>query len=414
MNGSLCLGLPVLVSSFVTFVVVGGQQDTGQRFRTEASLVRVDIYPITEDGQAVTDLTADDFEVREDNTPQSIATFEHVVVPQASVTDARPEPTSLTASRALASGERARILVVFLDTFHTDARSARAIHQPLVRLLDGALGPDDVIAFMTPEMSVRDLTFSRKASGVERALARFHEWARRDMDRMRDPDEDRYETLLSRTRRGGVPRPHRSAGQPDRSGGCAVQRRGARDGGAAPRAAGPGRSHRPDADPGGAQRGTQGRAHRVERVAPSQGEPQAGSPRPVRFSSRCRDRRHDSGGPDHHEQGVDGRRRGSDDLRSRSATAVAVGLAVRIQADARRRQPRQRELLSDRRARACRAGQPGRHAHAIALGGHGPCRRTGRVPADARREHRRPGRREHQRPGGRRRPPPERPDARTT
>jgi VWFA-related protein len=185
--------LVVLVVTLATFMVVRAQQDTGQRFRTEASLVRVDIYPITDDGQAVTDLTADDFEVREDNTPQSIATFEHVVVPQANVTDARPEPTSLTASRALASGERARILVVFLDTFHTDARSARAIHQPLVRLLDGALGPDDVIAFMTPEMSVRDLTFSRKASGVERALARFHEWARRDMDRMRDPDEERYE-----------------------------------------------------------------------------------------------------------------------------------------------------------------------------------------------------------------------------
>ena len=148
---------------FVTFVIVRAQQDSGQRFRTEASLVRVDIYPITEDGQAVTDLTADDFEVREDNTPQSIATFEHVVVPQANVTDARPEPTSLSASRALASGERSRILVVFLDTFHTDARSARAIHPPLVRLLDGALAPDDVIAFMTPEMSARDLTFSRKA-----------------------------------------------------------------------------------------------------------------------------------------------------------------------------------------------------------------------------------------------------------
>ena len=245
----------------------------------------------------MTDLTADDFEVREDNTPQSIATFEHVVVPQASVTDARPEPTSLTASRALASGERARILVVFLDTFHTDARSARAIHQPLVRLLDGALGPDDVIAFMTPEMSVRDLTFSRKASGVERALARFHEWARRDMDRMRDPDEDRYETCFPEHGGAACPDPTDPRGSRTVREDRAVQRRGARDGGAAPRAAGPGRSHRPDADPGGAQRGTQSRAHRVERVAPSQGEPQAGSPRPVRFS-QVSGRGTTPGGPD--------------------------------------------------------------------------------------------------------------------
>ena len=67
----------------VAFTAVSGQQDTGQRFRAEANLMRVDVYPITEDGQAVTDLTADDFEVREDNVPQAVAAFEHVVVPKA-------------------------------------------------------------------------------------------------------------------------------------------------------------------------------------------------------------------------------------------------------------------------------------------------------------------------------------------
>ena len=190
---AVCL---LLIFIAVGFSVVGGQQDTGQRFRGEANLVRVDVYPVTEDGQAVTDLTADDFEVREDNVPQAVATFEHVVVPRANLTDARPEPTTLAASRALASGERTRILIVFLDTFHTDARSARAIHQPLVKLLSDALGPDDVIGFMTPEMQARDMTFSRKSAGVEAALAKFHEWARRDMDRMRDPVEDRYETCF--------------------------------------------------------------------------------------------------------------------------------------------------------------------------------------------------------------------------
>ena len=186
-------GLVTLAGVFAAIVAVGTQQDPA-RFKTEAAIVRVDVYPVTADGQAVTDLAAGDFEVREDNAPQTIATFERVTIQPSTQTVA--EPTSLPASRALATGERARILVVFLDTAHTDAGAARAIYRPLVRLLDDAMGPDDVIAVMTPEMSARDLTFSRKASSIEPALSRFHEYAQRDTTRRRDPDEERYEACF--------------------------------------------------------------------------------------------------------------------------------------------------------------------------------------------------------------------------
>ena len=111
---------------------VGGREGSrtrGNASRGDANLVRVDVYPVTEDGQAVTDLTADDFEVREDNVPQAVATFEHVSCPEASH-DARPRADRRwRAARALAPGERARIVVVFLDTYHTDTVAvARAIH----------------------------------------------------------------------------------------------------------------------------------------------------------------------------------------------------------------------------------------------------------------------------------------------
>lgn len=193
--------LSALVMPFVVSLglITHAWQDTRARYRAEASLVRVDIYP-TIDGVPVQDLTADDLEIREDGALQKVETFEHVTVPRAAVPDSRPEPSTVDASRTIAGGERTRIIVVFLDTYHTDQGAARAIYAPLVRLLDRSLGPDDVIGVMTPEMSARDVTFSRRASSVEPVLARWAEWGRRDQTRDRDEEEEQYERCF---REGG-------------------------------------------------------------------------------------------------------------------------------------------------------------------------------------------------------------------
>ena len=161
---------------FAAFVIVSAQQD-----QVRSNLVRIDVSAIAEDGQAVTGLTADDFEVREDGVPQTVTAVEYV-------TSSPPVGTA----GALTPGERSRIVVVFLDTYHSDTAAVLAIHPGLVRLLDAALSPDDVIAVMTTEMSARDVTFVRKAAGVAPALERVREWASQDPARMRDPDEQRY------------------------------------------------------------------------------------------------------------------------------------------------------------------------------------------------------------------------------
>lgn len=166
----------------------GGQEPA--KFRSASNLVRLDVYPVATDGSAITDLTREDFEVREDNVPQEIATFERVVVGLPAA------PGSGAASRALAPGERARILVVFLDTYHTDPRAARAVYQPLIRLLDQAMGVDDVVAFMTPRMTARELVFSRRGAGVAPALSRFEQFATGDGVRERDAEEERYEACF--------------------------------------------------------------------------------------------------------------------------------------------------------------------------------------------------------------------------
>ena len=153
-------------------------------------VVRVDVHVRGSDGQPVAGLLAEDFDLREDGAPQAVSSFEHVVVPPSSAGDA-------AAARPLGPSERTRIVVVFLDTLHLDPAAARALHRPLVRLLDQVLRPEDVVAVMTPEMSARDILFGRRAAGSETALTRLAEWGQQD-ERPRVSDEDRYDACFPR------------------------------------------------------------------------------------------------------------------------------------------------------------------------------------------------------------------------
>ena len=193
----------LLVAALIALAAVsgvrGGQEPP--KFRTAANLVRLDVHAVGEDNAPVTDLTQADFDVREDNVPQEIASIERVVIDRAAAHRQRPEPSTVAASQAVAAGERTRILVLFLDTYHTDPQAARALQQPLIRLLDGAMAPDDVVAVMTPDMSARDLSFSRRAASVAPTLSRFEQFATRDSLARNDAEDERYEACFPE--RGG-------------------------------------------------------------------------------------------------------------------------------------------------------------------------------------------------------------------
>src|SRR6188768_2502634 len=89
-------------------------QQPPPRFRAETNLVRVDAYA-TKNGVPVHDLTAADFEIYEDNAPQKIESFEHVVVDTGGSQAGRAEPSSVTAANALAADPRRRVFVIYLD-----------------------------------------------------------------------------------------------------------------------------------------------------------------------------------------------------------------------------------------------------------------------------------------------------------
>jgi VWFA-related protein len=188
----------LLILALLVLTLEGQQQQPQPRptFRTEANFVRVDVYP-TKGGVPVADLTATDFELLEDGAPQSIETFEHVVVRAAGPQETRVEPDSQRQARQMAEDPRARIFVIFLDTYHVTVTGSHNIRKPLISLMDQIIGPDDLIGFMTPEMSAANLTLGRKTQVLEGALTDNWIWGRRFQIAAKDEKEYQYEACYS-------------------------------------------------------------------------------------------------------------------------------------------------------------------------------------------------------------------------
>ena len=155
----------------------GTAQDQPPTFKAQTNFVRVDVYP-TRNGKPVDDLRAEDFEVQEDGAPQTITAFEHVVV-HSQPGAARIEPNTIAESRQLAADARNRVFVLFLDLPHVSVEASRDSVEPLIRLLDRLLGPDDLIGVMTPGMRPADLVLSRKTEVLQSSLRDRVPWGER-------------------------------------------------------------------------------------------------------------------------------------------------------------------------------------------------------------------------------------------
>jgi VWFA-related protein len=190
----------VIVAAFVVWCMAASgsgrpmpQTQAGQTnapqptFRTEANYVRVDIYP-TRDGAPLPDLRQDEVEIFENGVRQTIEQFEHVVVRAAGPQETRVEPNTVAESRSMAESSRARLFVLFLDTYHVDVAASHNIRRPLVEALDRVIGQDDLVGVMTPEMSARDVTFARRTTSIDGFLTRHWHWGERD--RLTPPDRE--------------------------------------------------------------------------------------------------------------------------------------------------------------------------------------------------------------------------------
>jgi VWFA-related protein len=167
------------VVTIALLVWLSQAQQPPPQFRTETNFVRVDVYA-TKDGVPVQDLKAEDFEVYEDNVPQAVESFEHIVIEPAGPQEALVEPSSPSQANQLAADPKRRVFVVFLDTHNVPVEGSYAIKEPMIDLLQRVLGADDLVALMTPDMSADQLTFGRKTKVIEQGLRDTWFWGRRD------------------------------------------------------------------------------------------------------------------------------------------------------------------------------------------------------------------------------------------
>ena len=161
LNGIVCLCL-ILAGVLVT---AQNQSSAPQEptFRTGTQSVRVDLYA-TKDGKPVTDLRAEEIELFEDGVPHAVQTFQRITV--AAHTTAPPADTrSLAERRRMASDPRYRLFVVFVPLPARNPLPAAVLsreRQTLIQQLNSLLGPDDLVAIMTSDMRVDELTFERR------------------------------------------------------------------------------------------------------------------------------------------------------------------------------------------------------------------------------------------------------------
>jgi len=184
--------------------VVSAQQPQQPIFRGGTNVVRVDMYAMR-DGKIVEDLKAAEVEVTEDGVKQTIESFERVLVRPPVSQELRAEPNSVEESRQMAADPRARIFVIFLDTYHTSFVNAARMRTAVQQFTERVVGQDDLVAVMTPEMSVKDIALGRRTSVITGMLDTDN-WGRRGRFTDNDPIEDEWEKCYAFEDKSWVPR----------------------------------------------------------------------------------------------------------------------------------------------------------------------------------------------------------------
>ncbi|MGH9889753.1 MAG: VWA domain-containing protein, partial [bacterium] len=147
-------------------------QDTVPGVRAE--LVRLDIVVTDAQGNTVPNLTAADFELREDGKVQKISHFAAEggsgAAPQAAtVAAAAPEAAETRPARP---GE-GRHVAVFVDDLHIHATNLVVTKQALRRFVSEVLAPDDNVALVTTSAPGGVAAFSRDRAALSQDIERL-------------------------------------------------------------------------------------------------------------------------------------------------------------------------------------------------------------------------------------------------
>ncbi|MGH9411825.1 MAG: VWA domain-containing protein [Vicinamibacterales bacterium] len=148
------------------------QQQQPPVFRAGANLVRVDVAVFDHRGNPVTDLTKADFQVTEDNVPQTVQTVKLIEATGAAPNDDTWLPIRSRENAAEeASRDDIRVFVIFWDEYHIEQfQPAIRARQALTAFARTAFGPTDLVALMDQLTLTDDIRFSRDRSELADAI----------------------------------------------------------------------------------------------------------------------------------------------------------------------------------------------------------------------------------------------------
>jgi VWFA-related protein len=173
LHARVAVGTAVLLLCLDTLAATSPQdQQPAQPFRSGTTTVRVDATVIDRSGRPVSTLTADDFEVREDDVVQPVTSFKFLANTGQPSDDRSLPIRSQQHAAAEAARDDVRVFLVFWDEYHIEPyTNALRAREALSRIMMTAFGPTDLVAIMDPLTPSSAIEFSRD----RRALAdRIH------------------------------------------------------------------------------------------------------------------------------------------------------------------------------------------------------------------------------------------------
>ncbi|MEO6223673.1 MAG: VWA domain-containing protein [Vicinamibacterales bacterium] len=143
-------------------------------FTTRIDTVSVDVIVTDKDGRPVTDLTKADFQIQENKKPQTIESLKLIRIDDTQDVDPAKnrEIRSLDDQARETARDDVRVMVVFLDDYHTRLGNSMVVREKLSRFVRG-LNPRDLVAIMTPLLSTAGVTFSRNHDATARQIMAF-------------------------------------------------------------------------------------------------------------------------------------------------------------------------------------------------------------------------------------------------
>jgi VWFA-related protein len=122
-------------------------QAPSARFPSEIELVTVDTVVLDKSGQPVTGLTAADFNITENGVPQTLASFEAVVVPAAPSVEVTPSPRRFSTNVGAETRQGRTFLIVF-DDIHLSPGQAHRAKAAAAEFLRSGVAPGDFVTLI--------------------------------------------------------------------------------------------------------------------------------------------------------------------------------------------------------------------------------------------------------------------------